>query len=185
MSDTAVGQRRESRREEFADQAKLAEQLAWYLPEGVFWSSLDNKLLSRLSGYLQKKRGLRAGLPDLMVLHEKPVFVELKSKRGVLSKVQRQVAAELQATGAKVWMARSARAAMLALHLSGVGFRRQWKPLQLPDWEGPFPHTLTRVPQHPAIALERAGARRRWRERQACREKPKPPGDQQRTEAAR
>jgi hypothetical protein len=28
--------------------------------------------------------------------------------------------------------------AMIALHLSGVVFRRKWKPPQLKLWEGPF-----------------------------------------------
>ena len=82
-----------------AEQANLAEELARYLPEGVFWSSLENRPLSRLSGYLQKKRGVRAGLPDTFVLFRgRLVWVEMKSSRGVLSKVQRQRAAELQAS---------------------------------------------------------------------------------------
>jgi hypothetical protein len=62
-------------------------------------------------------------------------------------------------------MARSARAAMMALHLEGVVFRRNWKPPRLRPWEGPFVGTEKRLPQHPQVANERRAARRRWRER--------------------
>ena len=44
-------------------------------------------------------------------------------------------------------MARSARAALMALHLSGVGFRRRWKPTRLELWEGPFADPNQRLPQ--------------------------------------
>ena len=53
------------------------------------------------------------------------MFVELKSRSGLASKVQKQVRAELLAAGALWWMARSANAAMMALHLSGVPFVKQ------------------------------------------------------------
>jgi len=39
----------------------------------------------------------------------------------------------LGAAGADWWLARSARAALMALHLSGVVFRRKWKP-RLKPW---------------------------------------------------
>jgi hypothetical protein len=45
----AVQRRRESRREEWAEQTKLAGMLAKYLdPACTFWTSLENKPLSRL-----------------------------------------------------------------------------------------------------------------------------------------
>ena len=47
------------------------------------------------------------------------IFIELKSRRGRVSPVQKQVRAEMLPTGAVWWMARSARAAMTAVHLSG------------------------------------------------------------------
>jgi hypothetical protein len=54
--------------------------------------------------------------------------VELKSRAGGATKAQKQRRLELLAAG-DVWlMARSARAAMMALHPAGVVFRRQWKP---------------------------------------------------------
>ena len=72
-------------------------------------------------------------------------------------------------TGAVWWMARSARAALMALHLEGVTFRRKWKLPKLKAWEGPFADPTQRLPQAPEVAAERAAARKRWRLRQANR----------------
>src|SRR5215510_7472885 len=118
----AVQRRRESRREEFRMQERLTHLLNRYLdPAFTFWTSLENKPLSRLSGLFQKRRGVRSGLPDVLVLYRgKPIFVELKSRAGVATKAQKQVRVELLPAGASWYMARSARAAMMALHLSGV-----------------------------------------------------------------
>jgi hypothetical protein len=168
----AVQQRRESRREEWQEQMKLSAMLDKYLnPACTFWTSLENKPISRISGIFQKKRGVRSGLPDVFVLHSgKPIFVELKSRAGVASKTQREVRAELLPAGATWWMARSARAAMMALHLSGVAFRRHWKPPRLRPWEGPFADPTRRLPQAGDVAARRRAARRRWRARQRVRE---------------
>jgi hypothetical protein len=65
----AAQRRRESRRQEWAEQTKLAEMLDKYLdPADTFWTSLENKPISRLSGIFQKKRGVRSGLPDELVI---------------------------------------------------------------------------------------------------------------------
>src|SRR4029077_12358232 len=126
----AVQRRRGRRREEWREQMKLSVMLDKFLhPTGTFWTSLENKTISRISGIFQKKRGVRSGIPDVFVLYlGRPIFVELKSRVGVATKVQKQVRVELLPAGATWWMARSARAAMMALHLSGVVFRRRWKP---------------------------------------------------------
>src|SRR6476659_3743922 len=77
--------RRESRREEWSEQTKLARLLTKYLdPTCTFWTSLENKPLSQLSGTFQKRRGVRSGLPDVLVIFcQKPIFVELKSRAGI------------------------------------------------------------------------------------------------------
>ena len=63
----ALRRRRESRRQEWAEQTKLAEMLDKYLNAAdTFWTSLENKPLSLLSGLFQKRRGVRSGLPDLL-----------------------------------------------------------------------------------------------------------------------
>jgi hypothetical protein len=167
----AVQRRRESRRQEWNEQTKLAEMLDKYLdPADTFWTSLENKPISRLSGIFQKRRGVRSGLPDVQVIWRgKSIFIELKSRAGVASKAQKQIRLEMLPAGADWWMARSARAALTALHLSGVVFRRRWKPPRLKPWEGPFADPHQQLPQAPDVAARRR-ARRRWRVRQQCRE---------------
>jgi hypothetical protein len=55
----AAQRRRESRRQEWTEQTKLAEMLDKYLdPADTFRTSLENKPISRLSGIFQKKRGV-------------------------------------------------------------------------------------------------------------------------------
>jgi hypothetical protein len=168
----AVQRRREGRHEEFAEQTRLVEMLQELLDPCTFFSSLENRPRSRLAGVFQRRRHVRAGLPDLMVLHNaKAVFIELKSKRGVPSAAQKQICAELRAAGADWYLARSALAALTALHRSGVAFCRPWKPPLLQAWEGPFTFTNLneRLPQHPQVSVERREAQRAWRERQRAR----------------
>jgi hypothetical protein len=167
MSEAAKARRR-YRREEWATQTTLARLLTRYLdPQTVFWTSLENKPSSRLNGLLQKRLGVRSGLPDTMVVYRRrAVFVELKSKAGVASKSQKQVRAELVAAGARWWMARSVGAALTALHRSGVPFRAPWKPpSDLREWEGPFTGEEKRAPQHPLVREKQREACRRWREK--------------------
>jgi hypothetical protein len=157
---------RESRREEWGTQTALARLLTEYLARScAFWTSLENRPRSRLSGLLQKKRGVRSGLPDVMVICRKVVFVEVKSRSGRASLAQKQVRDELVAVGCEWFMARSARAALTALDRAGVPFRRPWRPVQLRPWEGPFSGAERRLPQHPEVAARQREACRRWRER--------------------
>ncbi|MBO0758492.1 MAG: hypothetical protein J2P54_21790, partial [Bradyrhizobiaceae bacterium] len=129
----AARRRRDSRREEWYEHIHLAEMLENYLdPAYTFWTSLENKPLSPVSGVFQQKRGVKSGLPNVLVLSNgKTVFVELKSRRGVASKAQKPIRAQLLPVGAEWWMARTARAAMTALQRYGVVFRRKWKPPKL------------------------------------------------------
>jgi hypothetical protein len=60
---------------------------------------------------------------------------------------------------------------MMALHLSGVVFGREWELPQLQPWEGPFPDPTQRLPQHPKVAAERRGSKRRYRLRREIRER--------------
>jgi hypothetical protein len=169
----AVRRWRESRREEWTEHIKLAGLLEKYLdPSCTFFTSLENKPLSMLSGLFQKKRKVRSGLPDVLVIFRgKPIFLELKSRRGVASKVQTQIRTEMLPAGAVWWMARSAGAAMMALSFSGAVFRRKWEPPQLQAFEGPFPDPTQRLAHHPKVAAERREAKRRCRLRRETRER--------------
>jgi hypothetical protein len=124
----AARQRRKYRHAEWREQIRLTELLMRYLPDNVFWSALSNAPRTALGGYLAKKRGVRSGLADIMVVHDGRVtFVELKSPVGVASKAQRQVYLELRAAGADWYLVKSAPAALEALRRSNVPFRRCWK----------------------------------------------------------
>jgi hypothetical protein len=175
----AVRRRRESCLEESGVQTKLARLLTVYLdPETTFSTSLENKPRSRISGLFQKRRGVRSGLPDVLILYRgKLIFVELKSRAGVATKSQKQIRLEMLPAGATWWMARSARAAMMALHLSGVVFRRRWKPPRLKPWEGPFADPTQRLPQARDVAARRRAARRRWLSRQQRHEATQRPSE--------
>src|SRR5215470_4730312 len=90
-------------------------------------------------------------------------------RAGVASKAHKQIRAKLLPAGADWSLARSARAALMALHLSGVVFRRRWKPPRLQPWEGPFADPTRRLPQAPDVAARRRAARQRWLEHQRAR----------------
>jgi hypothetical protein len=173
----AARQRRKFRHVEWSEQIRLTRLLDRYLPDNVFWSALENAPRSALAGYLAKKRGVKAGLADIMVVYDGRVtFLEMKSPAGVPSKTQRQVCKELRAAGAGWYCVRSATAALVALRLSNVPFRREWKPQELQAWlgrlqawQGPFTDP-DRLPQAPQLAARRRAAQRRWRDRQRARE---------------
>ena len=167
----AVQGRRSRRREEQAEQVRLMRMMGAYLDRGsTFWSSIENRPGSAVGGLVQQKKGGRPGLPDVVVIsarrgHTRPIFIELKSCVGALTKVQRDVADELIRAGASWWMARSARAAMMALRAEGVRFNRPWTLRRLERWEGPFRDPHQRLPGHPEITAKRRDEGRRWRER--------------------
>jgi hypothetical protein len=149
----------------------LAEHLD---PACTYWTSLENKPRSPMGGVYQRMRGCRPGVPDLVVIQQQPgsvliVFVELKSRRGLASKAQKQARAEMLPAGAVWIMARSWRAAMVGLQCAGVKFCRPWEPPPLEPWEGPFSDPNQRLPQEPSVRAERRAAQHRWRERQRAR----------------
>ena len=170
MSEASKARRRR-RREEWREHTTLARLLERYLdPTTTFWTSLENRPSSFLNGLLAKKRGVRSGLPDVMVIiPQRSVFVEVKSPSGRASRSQKQIREELVGVGCAWWMARSARAALTALHRSGVPFRRPWRPIPLRPWEGPFSGAERRLPQHPEVAARQRAACQRWRAQKRAR----------------
>jgi hypothetical protein len=92
-----------------------------------------------------------------------PIFLEMKSPRGLASASQKQIRAELLAADAVWIMARSARAALVGLQRVGVQFCRPWDPPQTEAWEGPFFDPHRRLPQAPEVRAERFAILKRWR----------------------
>jgi hypothetical protein len=174
----AVRRRRASRREEYVEQSKLAALLTEYLDPSCAWfTGLENKPTSALNGWLQRMRGCRSGISDILVLARwggstRVIFIEMKSIRGRISRAQKQMRVDVVPTGAVWLMARTARAALtgLLLELEGAHFRKTWTPPALEDWEGPF-REISRLPVHPLVAAERREAKRRYRLRKEIRER--------------
>jgi hypothetical protein len=91
------------------------------------------------------------------------IFVEMKLHRGLASKAKKQVRAELLAGGAEWWLARSARAVLMALHRWGEVFRRPWTLPRLEPWEEPFADPNERWSQEAEVTAQRRAAQQRWR----------------------
>jgi len=145
-----------ARREEWQEQKKLARLLdKWLDPACTFWTATDPVASSVTSGAMRKKRGVKPGVPDVLVWYRgKSIAIELKSRRGQCSRSQRLV----REAGAHWWVARSARAAMWALRKSGVTFRTAsnddgtlecWQQPKLPAWEVPKRNPHERRPRAP------------------------------------
>jgi hypothetical protein len=115
-----------ARREEWQEQVKLCRLLdRWLDSSRTFWTATDPVAPSALSGAIRKQRGVKPGVPDILVLYRgKLIAIELKSRGGKCSAPQRAVREDLLRAGAGGWwVCRTARAAMWALHKSGVKFR--------------------------------------------------------------
>jgi hypothetical protein len=149
-----------ARREEWREQVKLARLLdKWLDPACTFWTATDPVAPSVTSGVMRKKRGVKPGVPDVLVWYPGgSITIELKSRRGQCSRSQRAVREALLQAGAEWWMCRSANAAMWALAQSGVRFRTLtndygspecWQQPELPAWELPKRDPHERRPRAP------------------------------------
>ena len=149
-----------ARREEWREQVKLARLLdKWLEPACTFWTATDPIAPSVSSGAMRKKRGVKPGVPDVLVWYPGgSITIELKSRRGQCSQSQRAVREALLRAGAQWWVCRSANAAMWALYKSGVPFHtiahedgtiERWQQSELPAWEVPKRNPHERRPRAP------------------------------------
>jgi hypothetical protein len=78
---------------EWSQQALLARMLEkWIDPATTFWTATDPVTSSPLAGFMRKKRGVKAGVPDTLIWHRRrSVAIELKGRGGRCSPVQRAV----------------------------------------------------------------------------------------------
>jgi hypothetical protein len=76
----------------------------------VIWTANAGAARSWVSGLFQRRRGIKAGIPDVMIVFcGRLIFIQMKSRFGIASSVQKQVRAELLNAGAATWwQARSA-----------------------------------------------------------------------------
>jgi hypothetical protein len=157
-----------ARREEWLQQVKLARMLdRWADGATTWWSAIDTVPRSATNGAMRKLRGCKSGTPDTFVLHLGAlVAIEMKSRVGKVSPVQRLVREELLRAGVREWwVCRTARSAMWALVQSGVRFREIvqedgtiecWQQPELPPWEVPKRNPQERRPRAPMWEPETA-----------------------------
>jgi len=97
------------RHDEDTLQRSVVQYLRWSLPPDAEFYAVPNggqrhaREAARLVGL-----GVRAGVPDLALLHAgRPLFIELKTPRGVVSSEQRQMHRKLDYCGGLVGVCRS------------------------------------------------------------------------------
>jgi hypothetical protein len=99
---------------------QVAQYLSKALPKGFLWSTFPSGGGGRIRGAQLKAMGLRAGMPDIAVFGLGARFIrgvdcfapsvlwlELKSKSGALSAVQKATIAQLKALGHDVAVCRT------------------------------------------------------------------------------
>ena len=168
-----------ARRAEWLQQMALCRLLTKWLPDDAFFTATDAVARSATSGAMRKRRGLKPGVPDVLIWcrHTGPIALELKgpSGSGRLSASQLAVREALLRANCIWWECRSANAAMAALAASGLEFREivqsdgsveRWRQPTLAPWEPPRQSPGERRCRHPREAARNRMAVRRWRERQ-------------------
>lgn len=77
-----------------------------YMVPNIFFHSIPNE--SKRSFYYGshlKKMGLRSGVPDLLIIKNgRPIYIELKSKKGKLTKNQENIRDEIIKNGADYYV---------------------------------------------------------------------------------
>jgi hypothetical protein len=171
---------RPPRHEEWSEQIKLAALLdRWLDPACSFWTATDPVAASATSGAGRKQRGVKPGIPDVLVWYRgRTITIELKSRQGACNPAQRIARERLKRAGVEWWECRSAKAAMWALAESGVQFREivnddgtieRWQRPELADWEVPRRDLAESRPNAPEVLAQRRAAVQRWRERKRTR----------------
>jgi hypothetical protein len=91
------------RHEEHDAQVALAAHLRLRARRDVWWSSLENHPRSRVAGALGRARGVRSGLPDLVLVRSGKFYgLELKGPGGRLSQPQRLQHAAMREAGCEI-----------------------------------------------------------------------------------
>lgn len=92
----------------------VAEYLALALPEQCWWTTFPAGGGGRIRGAQLKSMGLRAGVPDILILRDwmnsnrpRTFWIELKTATGRASIEQKICHAELKAVGCNVAVCRS------------------------------------------------------------------------------
>jgi hypothetical protein len=107
-------------------QTAVAAYLGWSLSPRSFFTAIGHGGGGRLRGAILKGMGLKAGVPDILIIHGgRCCFLELKAKAGSLSAEQRLVHAVIVSAGASVAVARSLEDVKAALDVWGIPTRTE------------------------------------------------------------
>ena len=89
-------------------QQAVARFLALALPEGSFFTAFPAGGGGRLRGAFLRSMGLRAGVPDLMIIWQGHYHgIELKAEGGRATNIQKLCAATIEYAGGRVAVCRS------------------------------------------------------------------------------
>lgn len=158
------------RQHEWAEQIRLARLLdKWLDPRCCCWTATEGVAPNAAVGAYRRRRGMRAGIPDILIWFcGRAVAIELKSRRGLCTRTQRETRLALNNAGVAWFVCRSAIAAMAALYDLGVPFRElaradgrreRWRQPLLPDWEIAKTDPHERRPAAPAYGVPGAAER--------------------------
>lgn len=75
---------------EHAIQSSIVQYLERFLPKSIRVVGVSNNPRSAIQGALEKKRGMKAGFPDLMLVGSFYGHLEVKAKGGTLSPAQKE-----------------------------------------------------------------------------------------------
>lgn len=108
-------------RPEQALQRAVRSYLDAALPDGSWWSGINNNPRSPTHGAILKGMGCRAGIPDIHITWRSVShWIELKAARGAVSSSQRREIARLEVAGARVAVCRSVEDVEAALVKWGI-----------------------------------------------------------------
>lgn len=104
--------------------ASIAKYLTLAEPPGFFWASIENRNNGRNEGGRRKRRGCKAGIPDILTIYQgRVLFLEVKTPKGRLHDSQRERIPEIEQAGAGVVIVRSVDDVFHALTRTGVPVR--------------------------------------------------------------
>jgi hypothetical protein len=107
-------------------QIQVANYLRVALRPPTFWTSLDHAAkLGPVAGAMRKKRGVRAGLPDLLVMRACDfstvvIGIELKATKGVVSDAQEEMKRSFKAVNADYYVCRTLPEVLHVLEMNGI-----------------------------------------------------------------
>jgi len=145
---------------EWREQIKLKSLLDTWLPDDAFWTSIDTIARSQVAAAMRKRRGVRAGLCDVIVWYRGRTYcIELKGPYGQCRPAQRLVREQMLRAGVSgFWFCRTAESVLVVLADNGVKFRtltnadgsiERWRRPKLEDWEIPKSDSREKRPRLP------------------------------------